>query len=251
MIQPLNGSTLCQADNQLCLTSYLNNADGEFEIVYTNSIHDYLSVTGPYSRIGVIRSTANGVLRCFSNQGVSCSSPPDSQTVPEAVPLFFGLNSVSLQTELASENSDGSPMQPIQGAVSPSNGQYLQFGVNTMDYSSCAQTYSATVSALVYGVYVSGVQFGGNVGTHDAVVIDEYELGPTASQNHVERYFYVQGLGRVREASATYDINDGLYDASPHFNSVRNMIENNTITIPPEECPQGSTTPLQSIRRRL
>src|ERR1700682_3640605 len=50
MIQPLNGSMLCQADNQLCLTSYLNNPDGEFENVYTNSIHDYISVMGPDSR---------------------------------------------------------------------------------------------------------------------------------------------------------------------------------------------------------
>jgi hypothetical protein len=256
MVQPLNGSMLCQADNQLCLTSYLNTTDGEFETIYTNTIHDYVAVTGSNSRIGVIRSYQNGQglgLRCFSNPGAICSSPPNSQDVPEAVPLFFTTNVVSLQTELASENSDGSPMRPIQGAVSPSNGQYLQFGINYLDTSTCAQTYFAAQNAFVYGVYVTGVQFGGNVGTQDAMVIDEYETagGSTPGiDSHVERYFYVRGLGRVREAAAWYDPNDGLYDAGSHFNSVRNMIASNTVTIPPAQCSQGSTTSLQSIGQK-
>lgn len=147
------------------------------------------------------------------------------------------------QPELAAENSDGSPKTTIAGSLLLSNGTYLTFGVNTMNPTTCAQKYSYAVSAVVYVTYVVAVPFGANVGTHDAVVVDEFEKGPSQSQDHVERYFYVSGLGRVREGSATYDTNTGYYDLNRN-NFVRNMIEPNTISIPTDQCPQGSTTPL-------
>jgi PPE-repeat protein len=58
-----NGKMLCQSDGQLCLFGYWNTLT-EFQYVYSNGIHDYISrTTGPGNRMGVIRSAAGGVLR--------------------------------------------------------------------------------------------------------------------------------------------------------------------------------------------
>jgi len=243
--QQLEPNMLCRSDSLLCLTSYWNRANGEFEIIYTNSIHDYIAVStaGPNYTIGVIRSAASGFgLRCFSTPGINCTSPPSNTDMPEQVPLSFNIPVISLQAELAAENTDGSPKGPIQGSISFTNGQYVPFGVHQMNPSGCAQTGTGPVQALVRAVYVSGVQFGGNVGTRDAVVIEEYELGATYG-NHMERYFYVHGLGRVREGSAVYDTSTGVYDLSRN-NSVRNTLRTNTISIPAPQCPRGSAIAL-------
>jgi hypothetical protein len=86
----------------------------------------------------------------------------------------------------------------------------------------------------------------------DAVVIDEYELGPTTSQNHMERYFYVHGYGRVREGSSGYDTANGLYDLGveghARDNEVRSVLlprDYSKIPNSPTECPQGSTVSMQ------
>jgi len=241
---PSSGYSLCQSDGLLCIRQYINTY-GEFEIDYTNSINDYIAITRPNSIIGVIRSYDHtDGLRCFSNAGAPCTASPNSTQLPESVPVAITLDVVPLASELSAENADGTPKFPIPGAISQTNGIYTQFGVHSMNMQTCAQTLEYEESHLVYATYVSGVQFGGDVGTQDAVVIDEYELGSTASQNHVERYFYVHGYGRVREASSKYDVNTGYFDLPESGNSIRNTISAEDVAPYGNSCPQGSYLPM-------
>jgi len=234
-----NGKMLCQSDGQLCLFGYWNTLT-EFQYVYSNGIHDYISrTTGPGNRMGVIRSAAGGVLRCFSNGSNFCTAPPNSSIFPESLPEQFDTNVVPWATELGAENSNGTPKTHIQGAVNFQSGNYEYFGVQKMNLSTCTQSYLGNVGVLIEVIFVKAVEFGGSIGIMDALVVDEYELGASAAENHVERYFYVHGYGRVREASSYYNPDDGLYDKPLSGNSVRNSIQNVTLASP-LECPQGS-----------
>lgn len=239
---------LCQSNGQLCLQGH-NNSNGEFEYDYTNGIVDYIARSSQLN-YGVVRNQADGpnTLRCFSNANAYCTAPSNTGYFPEGVPLIFDVNVVPLSTELTAENSDGTPRAVVPGAVDFSNHQDNLFGVVSMDPTTCAQQYEGQVGVHDWVTYVQQVPFGGNVGTQDALVIDEIELaynGTTRvpSGDHIERYFYVKGLGRVREASSGFDTNTGYYDEPLGGNSVRNIITANTISNPQVLCPQG-TAPL-------
>jgi len=77
---------------------------------------------------------------------------------------------------------------------------YQIFSVNLLSYPSCEQTPSGNIAHQVYATYVSGVYFGGDVGTQDALVIDETEgnLDQFGQfyPDHIERYYYVIDVGR-------------------------------------------------------
>jgi hypothetical protein len=168
-----------------------------------------------------------------------CTAPPNSSIFPESLPEQFDTNVVPWATELGAENSNGTPKTHIQGAVNFQSGNYEYFGVQKMNLSTCTQSYLGNVGVLIEVIFVKAVEFGGSIGIMDALVVDEYELGASAAENHVERYFYVHGYGRVREASSYYNPDDGLYDKPLSGNSVRNSIQNVTLASP-LECPQGS-----------
>lgn len=182
----------------------------------------------------------------------NCTAPPNTVFLPEGVPyLISSLPVVSLQTELASENQDGSPKAPIAGSMltTPTYGinqphpNYEPFTVNNMT-AQCVQSTAFTTYNQTRVVYVTGVPFGGNVGTQDAIVIDGFAIGPP---DHVERYFYVKGLGRVREGTAYYDSATGYYDQQQRQNILHNVLQplsSAYININGGGCPQGSSLPL-------
>jgi hypothetical protein len=143
-----------------------------------------------------------------------------------------------LATEVAAENPIQTPRQVISGAILLSSGT---FETNGMSSLTCAQAAQYPVPHQVYGVIVDGVAFGGTIGTQNALVIDDYQTAVPPAVNHVERYFYVNGYGRVREGSSYYDSATGLYDTPYAPNSNRNTLEPNTIPIPAVQCPQGGT----------
>jgi hypothetical protein len=256
--QPLNSNMLCTQSQSQCFTSFLNTSTGEFETIYDArvGIHDYTGI-GP-NVIGVIRSRSPQLgLRCFANTSQYCGSPPNSTMVPEAMPVTYGLNIVPASYITAAENADGSPSGHIFQARSPEGsnntpGTYVPFANNTFTNAGCSQSLGGWTYAETEAVYATAVNFGGTVGVQDAVVIDEYELGPTTSQNHMERYFYVHGYGRVREGSSGYDTANGLYDLGveghARDNEVRSVLlprDYSKIPNSPTECPQGSTVSMQ------
>ncbi len=236
---------LCQSDNQLCIEGFYAS-DGGFIIAYTNGIIDFIarSDTSPYY-VGVMRSANSSDFRCFSNVDSSpCTAPPNAAFPPQSVPQIMTLTVASSQDALSAENSDGSPNHAIAGASLLTGPQPVTFGIYHMDPSSCQQTYEGNDQHTVYAVFVQDVNFGGDLGVKDAVAIDEYEAGPTPSQDHVERYYYVAGYGRVREGSASYNPTSGRYDVPLGGNSVRNLVRPSAIAQPQTFCPQG-TAPLQ------
>ena len=247
MTVPLNNYMLCQSNNQLCTTSRFNEY-GEFQLDYTNGITGYIArSSGNNYLVGSVRSydDTDG-LRCFSNVGQYCTAPSNSNFMPGNIPMITSMNVVPLQIELNGENSDGSPKFPLQYSTGYNNGQAYQFGVVSMDPATCAQTYEGAITAGLYWTYVQGIPFGGDIGTQDAVVIEEVEAGATASQNHMERYFYVKNVGIVREGSSYYDPSTGYYDRPLGGNSVRNVYSSSNITPHPVQCPQGTVTSLQA-----
>ena len=205
-------------------------------------------MTSPYY-IGVMRNIDpnSGGLRCFSQPDNSqCTTPPNSAFPPQSAPMIFNAHVATAQDERAATNPDGSPRQPIAG-YTPFyvNNQPLKFGVYIINSSDCARTFAGSITHSVGGDFVLKVVFGGDIGTRDASVIDEYEQGyPTADKGHMERFYYVAGLGRVRDGAAYYNITDGVYSSPPSNNSVRNLIRQSTIGQPPSACAQG-TAPLQ------
>lgn len=249
---------MCQSDGALCINGYWDQY-GEFVYAYSNGIVDYIArsvdtTAMPAVPVGVIRNVpgAGGTLRCFSTPGEPCAAPPNSSDFPEQVPEIFDTNVVPWATEQQAENAAGSaagagtPKTTIVGEVAANGWQTFEW-IN-MD-NSCNQTPAGPVSNLVSFVYVTGIYFGGDMAStdpHDALVIDEQERNGS-NPDHIERYFYVNGWGRVREASAHYDANTGNFDLFESGNSARNTYAKNITNPPaispaPNYCPQGSAS---------
>lgn len=246
--QTTDGNMICQSDGRLCLKGFYAS-DGGFIINYTNGITDFIarSTSSPYY-VGVMRNAPDfnpANFRCFSNVDASpCTAPPNATFPPQSVPQIVNLNVVSASTAAAAENSDGTPNGPIAGSSQVTGSQPVNFGIYHMDPSTCAQTYIGNVLHTVLMVFVNQKNFNGNLGVRNAVVIDEYEGGPTPDQNHVERYYYVAGIGRVQESSSYYNPSTGKFDRPLGGVSLRNMIVQSNMPQPATICAQGSQ-PLQ------
>jgi hypothetical protein len=259
---PISGMMLCESIHEdHCRTSMKDTAGEAREYqskggaVNYEAIgsHDYPSINGSSTkRIGDIRNftgpDSGNVLRCFSLPNHICMSPAEKALGPPYLIPYLPVVGVDALNDAS--NSDKSPSGPIAGSMiytpDPSNGNYWNFGINTMTASGCVQTYYATDPSQGRTVYVKAVPFGGNVGTQDAIVDDGYS-GHSTAKDHVERSFYVLGLGLVRFGVAYYDPSDGLYDNSPHYNQIWNdeqKLDPNDFNIEPAQCPQGSAVPL-------
>ena len=276
------GTILCTdpagPKNHNCITSF--DHASEVEIVYSTrntsapSIQDYIAVTtaghgssGEY--IGVIRNYpgyGNGGLRCFSNGTAICTAPANSSDIPEGVPYQIpALPEVDLATlEAASNPTSGtnplpawmSPRVPIANAMittpNGTNGNWWSFGAQGMTYPGCAQSVENNGNAYPQQtriVYVAGIPFGGTIGTKDAIVIDNWSIGPP---NHIERYFYVKRLGRVAESVSWQDA-AGNYDTGitglNHSYEVPVTAAFAQYIIPwgTDECPQGGAVVIATI----
>lgn len=248
---PPNNQMLCDGNAGLCTKAFVTS-DQEIANVYTNGIIDYTarSNTSPYF-IGVVRyidptepdPNQRNQLRCFGQKNAPCSAPPNVAYPPQSAPQIFNVNVASPQDELAGDNPGGSPRQPIRGAVSLTNNTTVDFSINVLNPTTCAQTLIGGLGHQVTAVFVRQLYFGGDLGYKDTLIIDEYETGPTLPQYHMERYYYVNGYGRVREGAAYYDTTAQVY-THPISYSLRNLLRANTIAQPAEPCPQGSA-PLQ------
>jgi hypothetical protein len=256
------GKMLCITSTTICRTSVRDGGPtGEIKINYeTNGIVDYIAISsynhgttyGAANYIGVVRNFTGGTtgfLRCFSTYGSMCSAPPNSYYMPEGVPWNINaLPVVTTQAIDAATDSNGSPSGQIAGTLlitsDGQDGNYYPFGQMNMTHS-CVQSpgYSGPLLTKVRVAYVRAFDFGGNVGKNDAIVIDTFAQGPP---NHAERYFYVSGLGRVREETSTQN-SQGVWGA-PEQNIVWNNLKTaNTKYVSLDqtaECPQGSYLPL-------
>ena len=189
-----------------------------------------------------MRNVSNNELTCFSNPGENCQAPPDDNYLPEGLPETLTLNEASAQDDINASNSDGTPKTLIAGSID-FTGQQV-FDVHQMDATTCAQTYLGPVGNDVSAVYVKAIPFGGNVGTQDALVIQEVETAfVNGSENsypdHIERYYYVHGYGRVREATANYSQATGEFTVTQGNNPVRNTLSPASTNYP-NYCPQDT-----------
>jgi len=267
---PFSGQMLCETTNEdHCLTSVKDTA-GEARIVYSlpNHIvdyigigsHDFQAINGSSTkRIGVIRNhEAEGSgdqLRCFTVQPKAsdiCKSPAAKALGPPYLIPYLPV--VSEDVLNGASNTDGSPLTIIPGSLlvtpDPSTGDYWSFGIQYMTVSGCVQTYFGGTQSRDHVVYVTGVHFAGTVGKQDAIVIDG-DSGHSQLYDHIERTFYVLGLGRVREGVAWYNPADGLYDYQDtdhhHYNEVHSdlqTLDTSKFNLQPAQCPQGSAVPL-------
>jgi hypothetical protein len=201
---------------------------------------------GDLQYIGVIRNLNDGTqLRCFAATYTNCTAPANSGHIPQGVPyLVTALPVVSAATEKATENADGSPNHGIPGALittpnagsSPKN--YWAFAVNNMT-PKCAQSVAFDTLTQNQIVYVSQYPFGGTVGTQDAVVIDGFAIGPP---NHLERYYYVKGYGRVLETVAYQASGNPNYTIQTQVvaHNILEPLSASVININTGGCGQGS-----------
>lgn len=273
-----NGNMLCVGTGNgydpSCLTSFYDgNQYGETEIPNANGIIDYIAISseqvdigvgdGPINEIGVARNyPADGgdPLRCFTiarNPSINCTAPPSGHVFGMPY-LIHHLPVVSWATVQATEHdpdptkSDAWPTRGIPGAVvttptgsdgyAPPN--YWNYTVNNYG-SNCSQSFHFNTYSLGTVVYVTGVPFGGNVGTRDALVTDGFSF---ANPSTLERYYYVYGLGRVRENNAQGS--NGQYGANGQ-NLDRNQEKPVNLNViygskygNSGGCPQGSALPI-------
>ncbi len=257
------GEMLCASNNlSNCITSFYDGGPkGETKIVYSNGdgVIDYIGITtgtedlgqGPEEYIGVIRNLTGtgGQLRCFTYINTTCTAPALHVNIPQGVPyLISSLPVISAAMEQSTENPDGSPESPLPGALlttpNSSNPPGYTFFADVNMSSSCAQSLAFNTNTSVHVVYVTGMAFGGSIGTQDGVVINTYTTGPP---RHFERFYYVKGLGRVRESVSFYNPNTGLFNANT-TNSVHNTLETLNVQMFNDfnagGCPQGSAVPL-------
>jgi len=265
--------------NPSCLTSFYDgNASGETEIVNGNGLIDYIAITsetqnpfgeGALQYIGVARNYpgGNNPLRCFdtaTSPNSNCTAPPSGH-VFGAPYLIQKIPVVSWATAQATENdadptaTDAYGTKPIPGALitTPSAGDgvgppnYENFGVNNMS-STCAQTHSFNTYSQGQIVYVTGVPFGGSIGTQDAIVLDGYS---NDSPSVLERYYYVKGYGRVRESvsykysgSTTYGVKQPAGGFQALDRNAYRPYNANIIYANGNHggCPQGSAVPIHT-----
>ena len=264
--QSSDGQAICTDQNVNyieCVHAYPNQY-GETDIVYAQQSQsgsgpvvvgiDYITrstnsagANGGYY-IGVSRSAdLTDGLRCFSNPGQFCTAPPSTSAMPEDVPRLLTLNVVlPSDDDAASSAMDKSPIAHIAGGINISGLTYFQT-VN-MDINTCAQTLTGIIPYAVYASFLYQYDFQGMIGVQDALVIEEIEYQNVNGQiipNHIERYYYVNGYGRVRDSIAFWDVNSQQYtDQGPNggFNVVRPWVRPVSVMPPepPNYCPQGT-----------
>jgi hypothetical protein len=279
----------------ICIMGVRDTDSGEVDIYYdhSNGIVDHIAVTdwkhgttqdqNSREYIGVIRNytgstAASGAFeRCFSTwlsgaQFCTDGVYPSAFYMPEGTPYKFNVDLPVLGNKAVvdASNSDGSPKNPIQGALLitklASEDNYFSFAQWKQTNSNC-QTYgsSGPFKTKVFVAYVQNVPFGGTtivsggsqvqqaVGTQDAFVVD------TFSATEAERYFYVKDLGRVREGHAKFDSACGCFDLNtlnvdhgdivPFRNSVIYVRGQSQHPNPEPYCPEGSAQKLWGYTR--
>ena len=221
-----------------CLTSFYDgDAHGETEIPNANGIIDYIAISsetvnvgdGPIQEIGVARNypadPQGDPLRCFTiarNPSINCTAPPSGHVFGMPY-VIYHIPVVSWATVQATENNPNPtagnawPTRGIPGALVTTPGgsdgfapaNYWNYTVNNFG-GGCTQSFHFNTYSLGTVAYVTGVPFGGTVGTRDAIVTDGFSY---ANPSTLERYYYVYGLGRVRENNAQGG-NGGPYTAN-------------------------------------
>ena len=251
VLQSTGGGTLCTSNGSQCDTGYLlpsgeyvdyYNFNGSQDVLITYTARTTGSGVNGGSYIGVIKDYINGSLRCFANPGEYCTAPPNSNYLPSGLPEALLLNVATSQDDVNASNPDGTPRTLIAGSQDITGPQSFEWV--KLDPSTCAQTQIGLVGNQVFAVYVQGISFGGDVGTRDAVVIQEVETAyingiRSSYPDHMERYYYVNGFGRVREASANYDTTTQEFTISQGNNPVRNTLIPRSFDAP-AFCPQGT-----------
>lgn len=271
-----------------CITSYYGgDANGEVVIAYGNGIIDYIGitsatgvpgggipftagypytytgVTSPRQYIGVIRNypTGGDPLRCFTTLS-SCTAPASGFPLEGMPYIIDRLPVVSWATVAATENdtdpsqADAYPIIGIPGAMTttPNTSDQSSFWYyNVLNFdANCAQHQNFRVGSINTVIYVTGVPFGGQVGTQDAIVTDGVSNG---NPSFLERYYYVKGFGRVREdisaqvATSPYGIpvyGKGNFLSNNSDRSSVLPLNLGFIPFPASHggCPQGSAEPI-------
>jgi len=256
VLQSTGDGTLCTSNGSQCDTGYLlstgeyvdyYNFNGNQDILITYTARTTGAGVNGGSYIGVIKdftknNYTNNVLRCFANPGEYCTAPPNTNYLPSGLPESLLLNVATAQDDVNASNSDGTPRVLIAGSKDITGPQSFEW-VN-LDPSTCAQTQVGLVGNQVFAVYVQGIPFGGDVGTRDAVVIEEVETAyinenRNSYPDHIERYYYVNGYGRVREATSGYDTGTQEFTNTLGNNAIRNTLIPRSFDAP-AFCPQGT-----------
>jgi len=91
------------------------------------------------------------------------------------------------------------PHQPLPQDIEETCSNYSEKSPPDRHQRHCFFRNLVNTYSLGTASYVTGVPFGGNVGTRDALVLEGFSY---ANPSTLERYYYVSGLGRVRENNA-------------------------------------------------
>ena len=259
LVQASGTGAICVDGNVQCIHAYPNQF-GELTIYYAENrrpvVVDYVArsygSSGPNGAyyIGVSRSFSydsqsdTSILRCFSDPGQFCTAPPNTSMMPEAVPRTLALNVIYPSEDYdASDPSTHTPIRPLNGTYSITG--FRDFQVVSMDFSTCQQQLVGTVGAEVRAAYIYQFPFDGDIGTQNALIIEEIEYSSYPTIGHIERYYYVNGYGRVRDSIGFYNPDNQQW--TPGSNPVRHWyypdINQITPPLPPEppnSCPQGT-----------
>jgi len=135
-----------------------------------------------------------GGTRCFSNPGRPCSELADYP--PQGVPLIMGLFVTRGQDAILPGITPGATLIPEYS-------EWRAFDVVRLDFANCAETQRlGTIWHRTYASVADSIDFGA-LGVRSNVLVIEAEAAsvraPTPDQIVVEKYFYVPGVGRIRE----------------------------------------------------
>lgn len=205
--QSTSGFRMCKSDNSICLDGWQDNYN-EFIIGYQR-----VGVAGDGGRDYILHNgtsaTAIGIhknydfdtnqWRCFANPGTACGAPASGANAnypPQFVMIAMSLPLLSN----AIPNNTRTP-----GAFLVADWQKFDVReLNPNDGSQPRLLGSSWSRSLAF--VASSVSFEGTLGTRENVLVIEQEsirgeITPTnlTGGERLERYFYVEGYGRVRE----------------------------------------------------
>jgi len=257
LVQASGSAALCTDNTEQCVHEYPNQF-GEMTVFYAQGsqpvVVDYVARSygsggangayyiGPSRSLGYNAPTHDYTLYCFSDPGQTCTAPPSTSMMPQAVPRLLTLNVVlPSEDDAASDPTTGTPIRPLNGTYSITG--ITNFQVVVMG-PGCQQQLIGLVQAEVRAAFLYQYPFGGDLGTQNALVIEEIEYqnyNGSTEIGHIERYYHINGYGRVRDSVAFYDPSTQSY--TPGSNPIRRNIRNVADVMPPEppnDCPQGT-----------
>ena len=255
MLVSLPGQKLCtDVFASFCVDGDWTPDNKEFYWAMTNSqqtnlVLDYLGIvqTSHGKVIGPIRNfdTAIGYLRCFAG-GTVCTVPATAPALPSyGIPTPLSLPVVANADYVATTSTYNCPYgtcpdEPLSQAMQLVDDRISRIEYDTPSTNCTNQTYQGYVDVEISAAIVDWVDFGGDLGVQNNVLVIDALQG-TVTLDSLERYYYVYGYGRVKESWGRDSNNDGTYQEQPRNASNRRyVLSGDGNWVSSHDCVQGS-----------